>query len=191
MIGRIRWLLLCGLVITTAPACESLGINSPEDPPDAPVVLPVQYRGQQTQVWCWAATSEMVLAYHGVYVSQCQILSAWMQTDCCVPNPMCEAGASLPVIQGTLSHFGGLGSYIAGALSYDQVRSEIDAGRPMIVAYSGSFTGHVVVIYGYDPTLGTVLIHDPYFGSFNVQYGNSFNYGGTMYWYQTIVGIGR
>ncbi|MGD2067570.1 MAG: C39 family peptidase [Gemmatimonadota bacterium] len=181
--------LAVGLAVTVS-ACDS-SIFSSDGPSDAPVVLSVPYRAQQTQVWCWAATSEMVLAYYDVNIPQCEILSAWMQTNCCVVNPVCERTASLQVMQGTLNYFGGLESYISGALTFDQVRTEIDAGRPLILAYSNSFAAHVVVLYGYDPRNASVYVHDPYFGSFNPPYGSSFNYGGTMYWYQTIAGIRR
>ena len=189
MLRRIRTLLLVVLVGAAAACDEST--TAPDDSPEGPVALPVPYRGQQTQVWCWAATSEMVLAYYGVNVPQCEILSAWMQMNCCIPNPACETAGSLQVIQGTLHHFGALDSFISGALTFAQVQAEIDAGRPMIVAYNNSFAGHVVVIFGYDPVNGTVFVHDPYFGTFYPRYGDSFSYSGTMYWHQTIAGITR
>jgi hypothetical protein len=86
--------------------------------------------------------------------------------------------------------FGGVRSTaFPGPISFQSVQSEINAGRPVIVAYRGSFAGHVVIIYGYDAN-GKVYIRDPLFGSFVVPYGTSFSYGGQLIWSDTIYGIG-
>ncbi len=74
-------------------------------------------------------------------------------------------------------------------ITFQAVQSEINAGRPIIVAYRGSSAGHVVIIHGYDAQRN-VYIHDPLYGSFVVPYGNSFSYGGQFIWSDTIYGIG-
>ena len=60
----------------------------------------------------------------------------------------------------------------------------------MILAYQGSFSGHVVVIYGYDDSIAQspyLFIHDPYFGSFYVPYSQSQLYSGSSFWVDTIL----
>ncbi len=163
--------------------------TAPESAGEA-VVLSVPYVGQQTEVWCWAAVSEMVLRYYGRPVAQCQILSSWYRGDCCAFPSLCLTTASIPVIRETMFQFGGVGSaYLPRAMTFAELSSEINAGRPLIIAYRGSFSGHVVVLYGYDPE-GFVYLHDPYFGTFRrVPYGQSFSYGGQLFWAETIYGI--
>ncbi len=148
---------------------------------------------QQTEVWCWAATSEMVFRYYGRGSVQCEILSAWLTANCCLspPHPYCRQGApSLQVIQQTLFAFGRLTSSLRGGpLSLNEIRNEIDLGRPIIAAYRGAFSGHVVVVYGYDSS-GNIYIHDPYYGTFIVPYAATFYYNnGQLVWYDTIYEI--
>ena len=75
------------------------------------------------------------------------------------------------------------------ALTWEAYMNEIDMARPVIMFYSGSFSGHVVVGYGYNAERQTMFIHDPYNGTFEVPYGQSFTYNGNMIWSQTLYGI--
>lgn len=59
----------------------------------------------------------------------------------------------------------------------------------MVVSYTGSFIGHVVLIYGYNSD-GDVYIYDPFYGPFVVPYGTSLFYNngsGYLTWGSTIV----
>jgi hypothetical protein len=187
-------LLLLALTLVGTASC-SKGGGSPTDPGGPPAggqqrVLTVPLVAQQTPVWCWAAVSEMIFRYYGRGATQCQILSGWYQADCCTFSQFCLTTAPIPVIQQTLQAFGGLRSVaFPGPISLQAVQNEINAGRPIIVAYRGSMAGHVVVLYGYDAA-GNVYIRDPLFGSFVVPYGASFTYHGQLFWSDTIYGIG-
>lgn len=191
-ISRLVVLLLV-LVFAISGACSN-GDFSPTEP-GGPVgggqrILSVPFIAQQTPVWCWAAVSEMVFRYYGRGATQCQILSGWYRGDCCTFPQLCQTTGSLQAIQQTLYAFGGLGSAVyPGPISFANVQSEINAGHPIIAAYRGSFSGHVVVIYGYDAR-GNIYIRDPNAGSFVVPYGVSFSYGGQLVWTETIYGIG-
>ena len=188
-------LLALALVASSLLACwdDFSSPTAPEDPGSSSSsrVLPVSFVPQQTGVWCWAAVSEMVLRYYGVGVFQCQILSGWAQTDCCNFPGFCLTTASIPVIRQTLAFYGVGSTYAAGPLTFAQVAAEIDARRPIIIAYRGyARTGHVVVLYGYDAD-GFVYIHDPLYGTFRrVPFGSSFTYNGQLFWSETIFGIG-
>ncbi len=182
--------LAVAFAASLAFACDELdSLTGPEEP-GAGRVLSVSLARQQTDVWCWAAVSEMVLRYYGQQVAQCQILSGWYRGDCCAFPGLCRTTAPIAVIQETLFAFGVGSSYLPRALTFEELAFELDAGRPIIIAYRGSFAGHVVVLYGYDPD-GFVYIHDPFFGTFRrVSYGNSFSYNGQLFWSETLYGIG-
>ncbi|MDE0158860.1 MAG: C39 family peptidase [Candidatus Dadabacteria bacterium] len=187
-VGYIRTrtvLLIAAVSLSLLAGCEW-----PQ--PTPPRVLDVPLVRQETEVWCWAATSEMIFRYYGSGLSQCEILSRWVGQDCCLfrGNPICfQAAPSLATIRQTLVAFGGLSSVeVSRPLSLDEIKEEIEADRPIIAAYANTFSGHVVVIYGYDAQ-GNVYIRDPYFGSFTVPYGATFVYGGDKIWSQTIYRI--
>ncbi len=163
--------------------------------------LHVTYQQQLTQSWCWAATIQMVCDYYTRPVQQCQIVGAFLNYDCCFDPFSCSGRTGqLYEIQQAL-YATGLTSTQAGPLTFDQIQSEIDGGRPIIIAYLGSFSGHVVVIYGYKQIqhkfLGIfntdveslVYVDDPYFGQFQPDYGNTFTYSGHLVWTNSIYQI--
>lgn len=193
-LSRLLALLLAFALVVLAACSE--GDFSPTEPTGGgpqggtQTVLSVPLVLQQTPVWCWAAVSEMVFRYYRTGFEQCQILSAWYRAPCCgAASQFCQTTASIEVIRETLGGFGIRSIHFPGPISFQAVQSEINAGRPIIVAYRGSSAGHVVVIHGYDAR-GNVYIRDPLFGSFVVPYGNSFSYGGQYIWADTIYGIG-
>ena len=187
-------LSLAVVICTALSGCEEEGedgFSPPGPPPPRPAmrVLDVPFVAQQTDVWCWAAVSEMVFRYYGTGTDQCRILSAWTGVNCCLFPSLCRTPAPLQTIQNTLYSLGGLNSYVNhGPLSFSQIVQEINAGRPMIVSYSGSFIGHVVVLYGYSDD-GRIYIHDPFYGTFVEPYANTFVYSGQLFWSATILGI--
>lgn len=155
--------------------------------PSAAKLLQVQPITQQTSVWCWAAVIEMVSTYYGRRAFQCQTLSQWIQTDCCSFPGMCLTTASEYQIQQSLGALRITSTLSSSAISWSGFVAEIDGGRPVILLYRGSFAGHVVVAYGYDARKGTMFIHDPYYGSFEVPYAQTFSYNnGQMYWVETL-----
>jgi hypothetical protein len=181
------------LLALSGSVCDPIVIDPPATPaPGGARALAVPFVAQQTPVWCWAAVSEMVFRYYGRGAAQCQVLTAWLGADCCRAPGLCLTGApTLEVIQQSLAGFGGLRSTRAGGpLPFAAVMREIDAGRPMIAAYRGSFSGHVVVLYGYDANGGFVFIHDPFYGTFRVPYAQTFAYQGQLVWVDTLYGIG-
>jgi hypothetical protein len=200
----LRFFLLATSVLLTTFAGSCGGDESPCSPTDpgcggVPAVqsrtLPVSYVMQRTPVWCWAATADMVLKYYGVTVDQCEIVSTYLQRNCCVGgvgDAFCAVTArSMADIQTALAIGGVRSGYVPRPLTFDEIASEINAGRPMIAGYRGSFSGHVVVITGFDRPSSTIVIYDPYYGVFTVPYAQTFTYNGQLVWAETIAGISR
>lgn len=156
---------------------------------DESVVLPVAPIPQSAQMWCWAATTEMILSYYGQPGSQCEVVSYWVGADCCPANtaPWCDVGAPSPELIQQAIALGQVGAQLVYApLSFSQLKSEIDTGHPVVVLYSGSFGGHVVVLHGYDGA-GNVYINDPFYGQFIVPYATANLYNGSSIWSHSIL----
>ena len=201
-------LLLVAIIVVFAAGASCFGIGdetpcSPTDPSCGGVppsslpqarTLTVPYIGQRTPVWCWAATSTMVLQYYGVQVDQCQIVTTYLQRDCCffgVGDQFCGVTASLSTMQAAMQYGGVRSTYVPSPLTFDQIVNEIGAGRPIIMAYRGSFSGHVVVLVGYNRANQTLVIYDPFYGPVTVPYGASFKYSGELVWVESLVGLSR
>jgi len=134
----------------------------------------------------------MILRYYGVPVSQCQFVSGYTLRNCCAGDPACFVTGPIAVIQNGLFQVGGVRStFVPRALTFDEVAGEINGGRPIMIIYRGSFSGHVVLIVGYDRASGLLQIFDPNYGVITVPYGATFTYGGQLVWDSTLVGIAR
>ncbi|MFD2167398.1 C39 family peptidase [Thalassotalea euphylliae] len=151
--------------------------------------LNVSHYRQQTEVWCWAAVIEMVSGYYGRRALQCQTLQFWYGIDCCNFPGNCVTAGSTNQIVNSFNALGIGNYYYPTPLTWSEFVREIDSGRPIIIFYQGSFSGHVVVGFGYNSEKQTMFIHDPYFGTFEVPYGQSFTYSGNMFWNATLAGL--
>lgn len=191
-----RIVALAILISTLFTGCDggTGGSNPSPTPTPTPVTgksLNVPFDFQENQNWCWAATIKMVSDYYGNDVEQCAILSYWYGVQCCLYPYACDTTGSSGQIINTLAANGIYSQWLQSAFSFEQVKQEIDEGRPLILGYRNSFSGHVVVVYGYTQS-GELLIYDPYFGPFTVPYGTSFSYGSgynTMYWSETFYSL--
>jgi len=140
------------------------------------VELNVPFHGQQTPVWCWAATVGMVGEYlTDKRASDCEILSAYDRmfggpgTCCLFPERCMRTGGSDEMTFIMSELFGLSGYHHVRPLSYRQLREEIDKDRPFIVALRSIFAGHVVVVSGYKLP-DRVVILDPLSGRHVVSY---------------------
>jgi Papain-like cysteine protease AvrRpt2 len=140
--------------------------------PAAATSLAVGLNPQQTSMWCWAASGQMVMAYLGVTVTQCtEANDRFGRSDCC-NSPMPSA-----CIIGGWSEFEKHGIIYAltnnAALSWADLRSQIAAhsllnpcwGQPF--AFSWHWVGgggHMMVARGYKTVATTnyVQINDPW-----------------------------
>ena len=107
------------------------------------VNIPVPYRPQLLDGWCWAATIEMiVLTLTGQDVQQCQLANLEFQrNDCCPTNPQCDYGVALTSFAGILMNWGIDSQLIEYPLSFEEVQQQIANDYPII--YNLTFQGDV------------------------------------------------
>lgn len=189
--------VLCGLMtgscsdppitcqdMPTSPSCAD---PRPQQPTSR--TLPIGPVAQQTEVWCWAATAEMVFRHYsmpsvnafGNY--QCGIVAAYFGGVCQLDCGLCVAPiASMTELNRVIVNYGVVARQLGQpsatlstatlfrALSMDEVRQEIDAGRPVVSGITaGGFpfpniSQHVALIVGYEVTgtAATLIVNDPF-----------------------------
>jgi hypothetical protein len=191
----LRRLLLVVALAVGLFACG--GGSDPSPVPPSTTSLPVasalqiQPVAQQTMVWCWAASAQMVFQYYGLpnlnpggnY--QCGIVAAYFGQffPACLANCLaCVHGIpSMDQEQLLLNGYGQLANQVGvfsrvltstllfSALTMDQLATEIAAGRPVLAGISPSgvsypdFSQHAVVIVGYDTSgVPRLIVNDPF-----------------------------
>ncbi len=155
-----------------------MGMASGPSPADADKVLDVPLRRQETRMWCWAASLQMILGLWGQQVSQCEQVDARLnRTDCCGPP------ASQVCVRGGWPNFapyGYLSDQRNAPLSWKQLKRELDSGRP--VAFSWAWKkggGHMMVAVGYKEP-NWVYVNDPFVPDANAA-GNESDYVAMTY----------
>lgn len=169
--------------------CEPQGAT-PYEPSQGTRVLTINPVAQQTEVWCWAASAEMVFRHYGLpninpagnY--QCGIVAAyfgpsspcWFDCFACISSI-----ASMSQMQLLINGYGSvarqftpsrvLGSRLLfSALSFSDTAREIDDGRPIVAGISPNgfvypnISQHAVVIVGYQNNASGqwVIVNDPF-----------------------------
>ena len=133
--------------------------NPPFYPPVVPVILNVPLYGQQTPMWCWAASAQMVLQYIGITVEQCAEANHLfgLNTCCATPVPTeCVRGGSPQ-----LNYWGATfdATTKGTALSFAQLQAQIDENMPVIFVWKWiPKGGHVMVAAGYYELEETQLV---------------------------------
>jgi hypothetical protein len=188
------WFFGIALLMLTSFGCPG---PDPDPTPDPlPVVTPtgqstlaVTPIAQQTEVWCWAASAEMVFRYYqlpnlnGFGQYQCGIVAAYFGGPCLQNCALCVAPIgpmsnmqSLIVGYGQFARNLGVPSptlsslLILRYLSVSEVKTEIDANRPIVAGISPhgfkfpNISEHIVVIVGYDATVAdpALIVNDPF-----------------------------
>ena len=146
----------------------------------------------QTQSnWCWAATSTSVSHFYWFWSTwtQCRVANGELgHSDCCndpVPSP-----CNVPwYLDKALTRTHNFVSIAGQQASFQQVRDEIDAGRPVgaRIGWNGG-GGHFMVIYGYSRFLGMGYfdIDDPIYGKSHLAVSDfANNYQGSGTWTHT------
>lgn len=163
---RMKILLLAPLLLLVSSCCSDPGLIGS---------LPVTLHPQETSMWCWAASGQMVMHYLGNNVAQCtQANNRFGVTNCpcaqCGPSPV----ANPPCVNGGWPEFDKYGFTFQRtsdtALTWAQLRKELaqksGCGKTP-VAYSWHWTGgggHMMVANGWVTVGGTdyVAILDPW-----------------------------
>ena len=135
------------------------------------VSLPFDMEAQTQTNWCWAATAKSVSHYFFKRSTwdAIKIASAELGLTCCV-SPVPSACNVSWFLDRALTRTQNFVSIRTGTLSYDEIRAEILAGRPVgaQIGWSGG-GGHFMVIYGCSRIAGTIYldIDDPIYGKSN------------------------
>jgi hypothetical protein len=195
------WVLACVGILLFSTSSKA-GPNCNQDPPppacyeDPPPIIckppiahdrAVRLIPQETNVWCWAASGQMVMEYMGVSVNQCsQVNDYFGRNDCCnTPTPS-PCFSNLPGVLGGWPEFEKHGlsflvRYGPAAVSWQEVREMLAPrqewspcwGEPIAFAWAwpdssgkcpGFGGGHMMVARGYRTVGGTNWIHvnDPW-----------------------------
>jgi hypothetical protein len=140
---------------------------------DSGVMLNIPLILQNTPVWCWVASAEMVIRYknYGNSLQQCQMLEIGFQTPsgyCCSNPNNCMTTGTAQQIQYLVYNFGGRASSLSGPLSEKSVLTTLKSNNPVIAFIKlspFSNSGHVVVIRGIrfsqDVQQAVLTINDP------------------------------
>jgi hypothetical protein len=164
---QVFWLcLVCGVglgALGIAPA-DATSAAAQGKPPDR-WTLPVTLRAQETEVWCWAATGQMIMEFLGKGVSQSQQANlAFRRNDCGrqpIPGPCIRGGEIL------LKPYGFRYDASFQPLSAEAVVHQIYTLRkpiPFAWRFPGG-GGHAALVVGYARQAdGTLLVEclDPY-----------------------------
>ncbi|MGY0236331.1 papain-like cysteine protease family protein [Longispora urticae] len=164
--------------------------TSPTTAPGGNTKLNLKELVQEKDQWCWAATGLSIAQYlgKGANVSQNQfcLYGRGLSGGTCPNQP-----AELSVVQQGLSRVGvSPGREVDGAISFAQVKTEINGNRPIETGvYWTSGGGHARVIYGYDTANSSIFFSDPWGSSqryqemtYNSYVSNSqFKWGGSVY----------
>jgi len=145
--------------------------------------LGVPLVAQKTPYWCWAASVEMVLAYHGAKTKkappkQCKIASVNDQNqgklDCCKKKNRQDSACRASNPQEALDYFGpqygvSLAQYAGNKkITFESIQQQIDAKQPFIATWiypsdSRPLGVHSIVVIGYQVIDGKrfVIINNP------------------------------
>lgn len=131
-------------------------------PPHIPMVktLNVQLMGQQTDMWCWAASGEMIMNYAGHDVAQCkQANHRFGRTDCCnTPTPTPCVTGGWPEF--SVWNFSSQTTSWGVALTFAQLVAQINGNMP--VGFSWGWTGgggHMMVACGYSNNIVSQMVY--------------------------------
>ena len=141
----------------------------------APVDLPIENISQQTQVWCWAAVSQQLIAASRGMAntpSQCQLVAAAYGADpgpCCAgQDQRCVTTGSLQQIQALIQQYGGRTSTYAEPTDAMTLYRTLKMGHAVVIGIdAGQGMGHVVVARGMsfqqtpEGVVALVHINDP------------------------------
>jgi len=163
MTKQLLIMILAAVALSSCASCTPAIIGSQA----------VTLRPQETSMWCWAASGQMVMEFLGHNVSQCDQANArFGRTDCC--NNPTPAGC----IVGGWPEFDKYGFTFRttsdAPLTWDQARQQIYCGKKPF-AFSWHWDGgggHMMVMIGYVTVDGVnrVTINDPWSPNVGDQY---------------------
>lgn len=136
--------------VTQGPEVQPMNASLP------PIDLPIENIPQETQVWCWAAVSQQIIAAsrgRAETPPQCALVAtangASPDYCCSGQNPQCVTTGSLQQVQGLIQQFGGRTSSYAEPTDAMTLYRTLQQGHAVIIGIDiGQGQGHVVVARG-------------------------------------------
>lgn len=109
------------------------------------ITLDVPLYAQQTDMWCWAASGEMIMAHLGVDVSQCtQANNRFARTDCCTDFEDCAIGG-WPEFEKYDFFYRGK----SAPLTFSHLKDQMTNNKPVGFAWAWTYGGaHYMMIRG-------------------------------------------
>ena len=162
--GPYLTIVLLALVVFATGCCTPLATET----------RTVTLHPQETSMWCWAASGQMVMHYLGNNVSQCDQANHRFGVTNCPCNQCTSPVTSPPCVFGgwpDFDHYGFSSTRTSDtALTWDQVRKEISAqsscgNRPFAFTWHWpGGGGHVMVANGFSTADGTRMVYglDPW-----------------------------
>jgi hypothetical protein len=151
--SAVRSVLFGAVLLSLIPTSVTAQAQYPT-PPFQPVLLNVPLVNQDTDMWCWLASSEMIIQYRrpGLTYQQCRIMEmgyGQLPGSCCGNEYMCRIGGDWPQIMTVLARFGGITGAVMPALNEAALYRTLSSGFPIIAKIrSGAASMHAVVIKG-------------------------------------------
>lgn len=143
------------VILATMMATLVVSVSSGAPPPailhlSTGARLNVPLYGQQTNVWCWDASSLMVIKYYRPFstLKQCDLANQATNVNNCCNNPF----PTICIHTGweMLSNNGFGFSDSGSALSWNDLRAQINAKTPVLYAWGwNGGGGHMMVAVGY------------------------------------------
>jgi hypothetical protein len=152
--------------------------------------LPFAMQQQEQSNWCWAAVGASVDQYYNPLGDprQCTIATNQIGKQCCT-TPVPADCNIYGFCDQALQQRGHHASTAGGSAAMAQVKTEIDAGRPLAlrIAWNGG-GAHFVVISGYQTDDAHIAVDDPGSASHNLVDYSAFpgSYGGGGTWTDTF-----
>lgn len=135
----ITILLISAPVIVAVSKYQEMG---------AKIILDVPLIKQQTKMWCWATSVQMIMSYMGQPLTQCEQANIQLKkTDCCadsIPKPCVKGGWP------QFYRYGFTSDSVDAALSWEQLKAQIDSHQPVVFSWRWALGGgHMMVATGY------------------------------------------
>lgn len=137
-----------------------------------------QFAGRQRQsMWCWAASIQMILNYHGLFVAQEQIVQrvfgSSLDTPAYLQHILFALSAWAPDTRGRFSEI----HATQFGLTVSQLITDLANNWPLLVGFRGNPIGHTCVLTAVEylqfasgfPILTKAIIRDPWPGNYSKQ----------------------
>lgn len=176
-------------------ACLTLWLVAPVQAQAMPAArsLDIVMQAQEQTQWCWAGSGNTIADFHGATITQtrfCQLAHG-------------ESGATCANTAGTLGDaqhayaslgFSSPGTYLADRVGYEDIKAQIEAGRPIQTRIGWNVGGgHIHVVYGYDSVQQRVYWGDPWptNSRYNLSTYSYYSSNRSFSWTHTLTGIAK